>query len=417
MPFQSALQHYAEQIPWKLLTPYGEYKELQETGKLLLGCEGSIRSGQVVLNPNKPVYIDFDVKSNNPPAIVCMGRKGSGKTILVMNIIHQLYRMYDCHIFIIDPKASLASHKQPQDREKYITFLMQIGIPPAGLPLKLITPHFLGTSPKYKDTDIYYSIGMDDFNRIQEFSVRKKLMESILGLKDNEGSIRKLNEVLSRNPQNFDEMIKATKQVNNSNAYYRRITVFDTNLKRRIESKVLADNESVDIVELMQENIVALQCSLMQAEGFNATYVAFALAQIKEGFEAGRFKKPVAFLIDEADVLNPSGALTPPSKPFLEQMSTKWRSDGAIPISIVQDPSKLSETTILQADYVLTPRIGYGTSESRMIAAHFPTVNTFELSRLHYGKGYPKEWVVIDVDGNVTPFYPIYCPSMMSLKE
>jgi hypothetical protein len=347
-----------------------------------------------------------------------MGPKGTGKTVLAMNLLHELVRRCGCFAFIVDPKADLSSHKQPQDMPAFVKFLESVDIPPAGLPLKIITPAFL-KAPKYEDTDSYYALGMADFNSIQEFSVRHSMMEAILGIKAgaNDAPSRKLDELLSRSPSSFEEMSTFLDELN-TRGNWNRISVFDINLKQRLRNNVLADGMGIDIPELMQNYIVVLQCSLMQGELINSTYVAFALAQLKAAFEAGRFKhKRVAIVIDESDVLAPGGVNNPPSKSFITQMYTKWRSEGAIPVLLVQDPNTLSDTPIMQTDYVLTPRVSYNGPDYKLIVNKFPDVLMsgelmYKLCRLYSGPIYPKEWVVIGPDQKVQSFFPIYSPSM-----
>lgn len=412
MPFSDQLRYYAETRETELFSPWGEYRELQETGKLLLGCKGDIRNGQPVLNPKKPVYIDFDPDSTNPPAFVALGRKGSGKTTLMASLVHQFKRMYNANIFIMDPKANMASHKNPQRKKRYNSLLEQMGIPPAGLPLKLITPSFLENSPKYKNTDIYYSLTMDDFLNIEEFSVRRLMFQTILGIGNHDGSVRKLEEVMGANPLTFNDMEIEINKINKRNWRMKNVSVLDMNLRSRLKQKVIGDTGRINIVELMHENIVILQCSLMKAEDYNSTYTAFALAQIKDGLEAGKLNGLTSIIIDEADVLAPAIG-NPPSKEFIEQAYTKWRSEMVSPWVIVQDPGKLSDTIMNQADYFLTPRIGYGTTDEKAIRIHFPSVNTYALTQLYYGGNdtYPKEWAVIDADQNVQTFFPLPTPS------
>jgi len=282
------------------------------------------------------------------------------------------------------------------------------------LPLRVFTPKFL-KSGKYKYTDQYYSINMSDINSIEEFSFRRQMMESLLGIAGNDGSIRKLNAILELDPKSFAEMQEGMEKVNARNPYFRRIAVFDTNLKSRLNDGIIGDEPTPDIVAEMQRSIVVLQCSLSTTEEFSHTYIAFALAQLKNGFEAGKFKgQKVAIVVDEADVLDPKDPMNPVSKPFLKQAYTKWRSDGAIPIFLSQDPSQMDSTPLAQSDYVFTPRTGYGTPDSELISRLFPAVNVWTLSQLHYGDqgSYPKEWACINSNQEVVSFYPYYSPHM-----
>jgi len=418
MPFRNHLRYLAETTPDLGLEPFGEYKELQQEGRILLGCKGEVKRDRVVLDPTKPVYINYDLSSPNPPNFLILGKKGSGKTVLATNILHQLYRAFGCYAFFVDPKADLYSHKHPQSNPDMVHFLNGINLPPSGLPLKIITPLFL-RSPKYIHTDQWYALGMSDFNSLQEFSVRHQMMESILGIhsRENDAPARKLDELLAMSPKSFAEMTNDL-TVLNEKRQWKSVTILDTNLKQRLRNSVLADGHGVDIVEMMQSNIVVLQCSLATGELMNATYVAFALAQIKDGFEAGRFKgKRVCIGIDEADTLVPSGSANPPSKPFVHQMYTKWRSEGASCMLLAQDPSTLSEIPILQSDFIITPRVTYNGGDYKLIQAMFPNVAmkgilAYQLTKMYSGEMYPKEWAVIDQDQKVQMFFPFPSPSM-----
>lgn len=415
MPLTRQLNYYAETRPWEILGDYGEYKEIQQPGKILLGFKGKEVNGNIQLDIDQPVYLDYNEYSQNNPSILIQGKKGSGKTTLMTNLVlHQFYRLYHHNIFIVDPKASLASHKYPNDNQKQVKFLEEINFPARGMPIKTITPLMFRSSPKYKDTDIYYGISMEDIKGIKEFSIRKQMLASLLGVTGSnyEGSIRKLSEIMLRDPQSFTEMLDIAKELN-SKAEWRRMRVIDNMIKQRIAEGVLVDGGHLDIIELMQNNIVALQTSLSSTEEINSTYVALALAQIKEGLESKKLRGNTVIVADEGDILAPSGSANPPSKPFMEQMYTKWRSEGVIPIAVSQDPSRLSQTILQQVDYLLTPRVGYQTNEAAFIRALFPTINTLELTQLYYGKisTYPKEWVLISSE-EIVSFFPIYSPSL-----
>lgn len=416
MPFRPLLNYYAERTDWACLAPYGEFKELESSGQLLLGCEGYIKQGKPVLDPERPVYIPFDTDTNNPPSFMILGKKGMGKTTLETNLIHQWWRAYDCYVFVIDPKAHIQTHSQPQTNPAYINFLNKIRIAPAGLPLKVITPAFL-KSPKYENTDIWYALGMKDFNSITELSIRNGMLDTILGLSGADAPTRKLQELLARNPTSFNEMLQHMNELNARSVYYRKMKVFDINLEHRLRTQVIAEDMSVNVPDLMMHNIVVLQVSLAQ-DTTSSAYAAFALAQIKDAFEAGKFKgRKVVLAIDEADVLIPPGNANPPSKPLVTQMFTKWRSEGAIPCLLTQDPSNIADTVKLQTDYIMTPRITYNQSDYRLISSLYPdTVMTGklgELTDLFSGKNdvYPKEWAVIGPDQEVQRFFPIYSPS------
>lgn len=413
MPARPILRYFAEKHPWDQLSKYGIYKELQETGKLLLGCEGYKTSKGIKLNPKRPVYIPFDPTSENSPSFLVMSRKGSGKTTIGANITHQVTRMYGIKAFIVDPKAKMYYHKYPQENQKHIDFLKKVGITAQGLPIKTITPAIFKSSPKYNHSDIFYSLGMEDFDRITDYSFKRELMLTLLGLHAHPGSKLKIDKVLSKSPKSFTQMLQYTEELN-ADQYFNKIRVFDNSLKQKLMQGIIADKRSIDIVELLQKHVVILQCSLSTTEEFNSTYVAFAMAQIKDGFETGKLLGKTMIMVDEGDVLCPSGNKNPPSKTYIEQMFTKWRSDGAIPFMIVQDPAKVSSTVLQQVDYVLTSRISYGAGESDFLGEHFSSLNIYQVSQLDFGPlaQYPKEWEVIDPEENVQKFYPIPPPSM-----
>lgn len=415
MVFMHQLQYYAERIPWNGFKPYGKYKELQGNS-VLLGLKGRKTRKGFRYNYNKPVYLDFGIDSNNPLNLLIMGRKGAGKTTISASIGFQLWKYFQCNLFIIDPQANIPAFKYPQTNPTFLHYLEEAGVKSEPMPLHVLTPKFFRGSPKFKNTDTYYSVSMDDIISIDEFSFKRQLLASLLGVEDQEPSMRKLDEVMATDPQSFERFKKELENLNKSNKFFDRIKVLDNNFKRRLSEGVISDYDKVDIVKILNNQPVGLQCSLSTEDKINMTYIAFALYSIKAGMEAGKIEGKTVFVTDEADILAPSGNKNPPSKIPLEHMSTKWRKDGAIPINLVQDPARLSTTILQQVDAVLTPAIGYNTSEENFIRSKFPNVSTMELMQLHYGKSsnYPKEWALITSQG-IETFYPLPNPFLMTL--
>ena len=410
MPFRDFLRAYNQTFEWDRLSVFGESTNLIEEGKLLLGCEGRRTNNGFKYDFKKPVYIPFDVNSESPPSILVIGKKGYGKTIEVMNLVSQFYYDFRMNCFLIDPKANLFTHKFPQQIPENIVNLNKANIQPRGLPKTLISPKMFTTSTKFKYTDRFYSITMKDFDRIADYSIKKDLVMAVLGLKDSDPSQRKLGEIMTYSPKTFKDMFMVCKHINEDEKKgWKRVSIFDNALKQKISEGVVSDTDDVDIVGLMQDSVVVLQCSLSPTEEVNSTFVAFALAQIKDGLESKKLSGKTLIVIDEGDVLAPSGISNPPSKQFCTQLYTKWRSDGAVPLVIAQDPGNLTNTILQQVDYVLTPAIGYGTSESKFIAEHFPSVNPYRLTMLDCGLPgeYPKQYAVIDPNQHVRTFYPL----------
>ena len=431
MPFQQQLRtiaertHWTNDDGWSPLGAYGEYRELEMTNEILLGFEGWIENGKPVLDPDRPVSIPFNPRSENPPTFLVNGPRGRGKTTVATNLLDQLVRRFGCYGFYVDPKADLWYHVYPQTKPEYVKFLESIGVPPSGLPMKIITPKFL-ESPKYTHTDVWYALSMEDFNSIQESSVRNVMMQTILGLSggNEDPSIRKLKFIMSQGPKSFEQIQEILNEINESKSSLKKVEILDINLKQCLGDEVLSDGNRMDIVSTMQRGtVVVLQVSLAQ-EHTSSAYVAFALAQIKDGFEGGKFKgRKVAVVIDEADILAPSGASNPPSKPYAEQAYTKWRSDGCIPVVLTQDPPRISDTILKQVGYTITSRVSYGGSDYDFISRHYPETwssgELNDLTKMFTGEDdvYPKEHAILCPDQTVKRFFALPSPSLASNPE
>jgi len=432
VPFQQQLRTIAERTQWtnddgwSPLGAYGEYRELEMTNEILLGFEGWIENGKPVLDPDRPVSIPFNPKSDNPPTFLINGVRGDGKTTVATNLYDQFIRRFGCYGFYVDPKADMWYHAYPQTNPEYVRFLESVGIPPSGLPMKIITPKFL-QSPKYAHTDVWYALSMEDFNDPSlEPAVRNNVMQNVLGISggNEEPSVRKLKAIMQQGPKSFEQMLKILENINETNKTLKKVEILDMNLKQCLATNILADENRIDIVSTMQRGmVVVLQVSTAN-EHTSSAFTAFALAQIKAGFESGKFKnKKVVIFIDEGDVLIPSGASNPPSKQPGEQAYTKWRSDGCIPGVLTQDVSKISEVILGQVGYMITSRVSYGGPDYNFISRHYPDTwasgELNDLTKLFKGKEdvYPKEFGIIGPDQEVKHFFPLLSPSLASNPE
>lgn len=421
MALNQFMKEWAEEDSWPRLSAYGEFKKYYRKNKVLIGFKGKTsglldeltigKNGMPVVDYDSPVYMDMHLDSDNPPAIFIFGRKGCGKSTLVSQIgLNSLSHGMGCACFGIDPQARMGSHRNPQTDPKILETLNRIKSSPQGMNITTITPAWLKNTRKYANSDLYYKLGKRDFDEIGDPSFQSLLIQEILGLGKLMGAERQLQKIVEYNPTSIEEMLKMARMLSRDKKLKKKwgkTQVLEAQLNSRLKQGVLGDDGYLNIVELMKESIVLLQCSLARSEHINSVYVAFALNQVKEGLEGRKFgKRKTVIMIDEMDVLAPAGNENPPSKMFVEFALTKWRGDGVLPIGIAQNPNTVSEIALSQIDYYLCPKIDYDSNEEKFLKRR--NININEFNRLFYGKTYmyPKQWGMVDSDGEVQFFFP-----------
>lgn len=429
--FKQALEWVAQRDKSGIFSAWGEYKEMLEKNKLLLGFKGlglpplDERHGPPDFFPgydfNEPVTIPFDESGKNFPRMLFIGRPGAGKTTFAQTVVfHQLFRVKDFHVFCIDPQAKMWTHKEPNPNPRQWEMLKKANLSPLGLPIITATPKFYKDSPKFEKTDRWWAVGYSDFQeRIMERSMQSQLMLSILRAVDLAGAKDKLSEALMRGPKSWEDLLEKFSMLNRegrvgNKRFWEIRSAIDQRLSTSIKNGILSDDEPLHLVELLQENIVVIQCSLQKEEEVNSIYLSFAFAMLKEGFDQKKFKKPVCIFMDECDKVLPNGS-EPPVKDQAMQAYVNWRADGAIPILVVQNPKMVDPNVISQTDIIFTPRINYGSPEEDAVRRFGSGGRTADLENLYWPENvnkYPKEWVAVNPTGISEPFFPPYCPSM-----
>jgi hypothetical protein len=366
--------------------------------EILLGFGGEVRGNEVIYDYTDPVTINIPKKSSNFPNIMMATTKGAGKTAIAINIASQLYNS-GFKTFIVDPKGTLGKIKDPA-LARFHKILEMSKLEPKGVNARVILPSFLKTNPKYKRTDEIFEVTLDDFYRIPDYSQRLELLYKFFRIED---KIDRTSQELCKSVENM-KPVDFTDFLNKLGVLKGRAQVLYRNLKNTIDLEIVKDMGGINIAEIMEEQLVVMQCALSRYESYSPCYVTFALNQITSWQEKSK-KRPVCCVLDEVDVLAPND-INMPSKQPVRDLVTKYREMGIMCVFITQNPNLVDEPTTQQVDYILTTKVPGNSGVAKYL--HGRQISTDQLYKLYYGAPdfYPKEWKIITWEEQRN-FFPI----------
>lgn len=401
--------------------------------------------GRILLGSADP---EFSTEPITIPAlkqfnITILGHKGSGKSVMMSNIFHQLFKRFDTPTFVIDPKWEFHTHYKPQTDRKLNKIMRNYGLKPEGLPLFVCTPKMAVDKYEKKVAGYVYQLDLKDFKRLRP-STRYALLLQFFNLtsSDQKAPQRQLLRYIQHLPDHFDKFIKQLK--NETNVIYhtkggkaikrrRTVPLLDSLLSFSL-SDAIGSTKSLFIPERMAyKNGKAKYLTIMQLGDMGEdtrellAYLKIALFDvISERTKAkrigrGRLKKPISIFIDEVDLFAPGGKQFrySPVKSTIEQLYTKYRAMDISTVVATQFPDQISEALISQADYVIVSKL-FAKGERDMLRWRGMDKDTIEslFGKLHYQMEDPiKEKAIIYPDSSFETFYPFPSPSAFQVQK
>jgi len=426
IPFgRTFLEKIATTTRYPSFAQYGEYDESADLpyeippDKIVLGMSDRNFEGEPIQIPHR---------GGQQQPIIILGKMGSGKTTVAMNIIGQKFHRYGQPTLLVDPKREFYTHYQPNQKRSSRQLLKSLGLIPKGLPIDPITPkcckYFWENS---KTSGTTYSLEMHDFNRLPTQSERNQALIELFSVGQSDAAKRELYQFLDGDFKTFKEIrdkAAFTDEIKSPSLRSSIISMYDSGVIGNRDGK----SQSIYIPERMQalgsdkpNYVVDLRLGLeAKTDLLQAMYLKMAISDVvndrimAKNFRRGNLTRAPLIAIDEADVFVPRNEKYP-TKQIIEHLSTKYRAFSISAILLTQHPDLISETVIQQAHYVITSRL-QSVEEKTPLRARGLSDQEIDMvmKDLYWEETDPvKEFAIIKTNGDYETFFALDCPSQM----
>jgi hypothetical protein len=338
----------------------------------------------VKLNMNLVSGWETGKPSFMPKTICVIGKKGSGKTVLMKMLIEQIRRRFGFKVVKIDPygefyvsKYPFAHDKSPQYQHFLDQWMAAYGQSRYGLKLVVISPRYLrkeaAENPDVKV--IYYAIHYHHFKDMARYSNERAmtLLAELLDLNDNRANINLLMTVMA------DDKINSWRDLYNALAIAVRmkagtqVSVIFYAIKAMLAQHILSDDEDddIDIMQLLAENDELIFKGRLR-KSVNDTFMdriynvhvkmlldlpSNDLKRFAEGatdtYLAGT---PVIIASDETDSLAPAEGVCSLTEDYI-QLAKKERKTQIFVFNAVQSAEDINKSLLDQSDFIFTFRV------------------------------------------------------------
>jgi len=409
---------------WKkpYLSRYGNYDENIELSlkipknKILLGFENQDLTGE-------PVYLPY---TGNQFNFIITGSRGSGKSVILMNIANQLINRFHHPIFAIDPKGEMQTHTVQNQNDSERQILKKCGIMPKGINMLNATPSAICEDDEMDNTNEYvFSLDIADFKRIRSPAVRTKVFMEYLNLSIDEdpASHRFLVENNYRLPDSTQKLLAffnqafgdkcekmklykqlysyyVGKNLGEGNKFYPPELMYTHNSEGKRVPKMVSLHLRDDEYDFTSACILKLMLLLIINDRKKA----------KKGKASANLHYPPVLIFDEADLYAGKGREQHISSDLCALLMTKHRNIDLYVGLATQKPHFLNPKLIGETDYIITSKF---TSLQEKEAFRARNISDEQINSIFYdlksgGRDfYPKEWALLNKENEVVTFYPI----------
>ena len=324
----------------------------------------------------KPVF--------SPKTVCVIGKKGSGKTVLMKMLVEQIRRKFGFKVIKIDPYGEFYMSKYPfaYDRsEQYQHFLDEwmatYGQERYGLKLVVISPRYLkkeeieGSDNKVR----YWALHYHHFKDLARYDNDRAmtLLAELLGLSDNRSNINLLMTVMA------DDKMNSWRDLYNALAVAVRmkagtqVSVIFYAIKAMLAQHIISDDEEddIDIMQLVAENDELIFKGRLR-KSLNDTFmdriynvhIKYLLAlpsnDLKRYGDGATDTylngTPVIIASDEADSLAPAEGICSLTEDYI-QLSKKERKTQIFVFNAVQSAEDINKSLLDQSDFIFTFRV------------------------------------------------------------
>lgn len=324
----------------------------------------------------KPVF--------NPKTVCVVGKKGSGKTILMKMLVEQIRKKFGFKVIKIDPYGEFFMSMHPfafDKSEQYQHFLDEwmatYGQERYGLRLSTISPVYLKKEDVVNSEQQvrYFALHYHHFKDLSRYDNDRAmtLLAELLGLSDNRANINLLMTVMA------DDKINTWRDLYNALASAVRmkagsqVSVIFYAIKAMLAQHIISDDEKddIDIMLLVAENDELIFKGRLR-KSINDTfmdriynvYVKYLLAlpsndlkRYGDGAEDTYLKgTPIIIASDEADSLAPSEGICSLTEDYI-QLSKKERKTQIFVFNAVQSAEDINKSLLDQSDFIFTFRV------------------------------------------------------------
>lgn len=409
-----------------------------------------IKKNDVILGCNTPVYkrentVTLNVKkfnddgTTNALSFLIIGRQGTGKSYEGSSIgLDNIVTRFGEKLFIYDPKGEYDKHKNPSyenepvRKGKVDKYLNSINLSRKGYKIYTIAPVIAGKNTK---VDLRFSITFADIMEIYQSEPTEalKIIIELIGLKSQPNTIDLVRELIEgRHVKTFKEMQDKSEAVSKKLNLQQTQSVLERKLGIAIRSGLLSDEKEkgIDILNILKENEVVIYKGKLKLTGsdtdtdlpYNA---ALKLVMLKiildcalyfQGNSAAvvKSRNGVCFMLDEIDVLADESSDSS-TRIFVTNILTKYRAFKIDFIGIGQEASRIYHELFSQVKVVLTSQVTSANAsmlKERHVDKEYLDSTSGILGQLKLKvktdlDTYVSEWVAIDEDNRIIPFYPL----------
>jgi DNA helicase HerA-like ATPase len=383
------------------------------------GREGALLLGRMVEQNYVGKYLYLDALA--PHVIFVSGARGSGKSYTLGVIAEELTsKNPNVAVVIIDPIGIFWSMKYPNQEEKEINALIELGLQPRGVDnVKVFIPYGVRKTIPRETYDSTYAMKPADLTvedwcltfDIDRFSPRGLLLEKVIeevckGYETMDGGKAAPKE----NIYSIDDIINC---LNESKEITSKAKGYKKDSRRALTSRFEAakawgvfTDEGTSLIELcregeisvidvsfLDEKVTSLIIGLLARKILDARKIATRKTALKrlatdmeEVLEAG--VPPTWLFIDEAHTLIPSGQYkTAATDPLIEYVK-QGRRPGCSLVFATQQPGAINTKVLSQLDILITHKLVFD-DDLKAVFHRIPTLLPPEYERSRFVKTLP----------------------------
>jgi len=368
--------------------------------------------------PDGDELITIPFNPNRRITIIISGDNDSGKTTLLNSIVYdQLHYRYGRYIAHIDPKGDTLNIEHPNINPEFIRKLADHEIYAGGYYLKRIYAKasgmlgidgqsFIPALPDFQGAD-----KATEMNRLKEFFH--------LTTPDASAALGLLCAAMQNKPETIKELLNGIAQMKESGVGERTKKLESEIMARKLTDEL--GDESINMPKLLHDfHILVLRVPLTKetmTDFIASLFVSNIMGSREKAIMTGDgwVNKPTSIVCDEADKYAGERTLT---NSLINQVTTKFRAlnntVGLDSILASQHISYLDPTQVLEADYIIGTRLNLKADIELLRPRAGMGIYTMQETEFVIGQ-HPKEWWILDKNGQVFTFYPL--PTRCSMKK